>query len=150
MRGCYGAKWGLIRQFEGLKINPSGTVLQENATSPVLHVKIRSFLHLKKGRVTDNPHRRAPDVYFKTIWISKPLYEGFQYISDLKEQSIRKTTDELMAQTIKDFIVKLVRDAARYEVELNELYRRGISEKNVRLWIALLRKVLADRAASGT
>ena len=108
------------------------------------------MLHLKKRRVTDNPHRRAPDVYFKTIWISKPLYEGFQYISRLEKKSIRKTTDELMMQTIKDYIVKLVREAARYEVELNDLYRRGISEKNVRLWIALLRKVLADRAASGT
>jgi len=34
-------------------------------------------------------------------------------------------------------------------VELNDLYRRGISEKNARLWITLLRKVLADRAVSG-
>jgi len=76
--------------------------------------------------------------------------EGFEYISDLKEQSIRKTADELMAQTIKDFIVKLVRDAVRYEVELNELYRRGMDEKNVRLWVALFRKILADREASGT
>ena len=118
--------------------------------SPVLHVKIRNFLGLKRRRATDNPHKRAPDVYFKPIWFSKSLYEGFEYISDLKEQSIRKTADELMAQTIKDFIVKLVRDAARYEVELNELYRRGMNEKNMRLWIALLRKVLADREASGT
>ena len=55
-----------------------------------------------------------------------------------------------MAQTIKNYIVRIVRDAARYEVELNELYRCGIDEKNVRLWIALLRKVLADRAPSGT
>ena len=54
-----------------------------------------------------------------------------------------------MILTIKECIVGIVRDAAHYEVELNELWRRGISEKNVRLWIALLRKVLADRAASG-
>jgi hypothetical protein len=68
----------------------------------------------------------------------------------LEKKSIRETADKLMMQTIKDFIVGIVRDAARYEVELNELYRRGIDERNVRLWIALLRKVLADRAASGT
>jgi len=55
-----------------------------------------------------------------------------------------------MMQTIKDYIVGLVQEAAHYQVELNELYRRGIDEKNARLWIALLRKVLADRAASGT
>ena len=53
-------------------------------------------------------------------------------------------------QTIKDYVVKLVHAEARYQVELNELYRRGIDEKNVRLWMALFRKVLADRAASGT
>jgi hypothetical protein len=68
----------------------------------------------------------------------------------LEKKSIRETADKLMMLTIKDFIVGIVRDAARYEVELNELYRRGIDERNVRLWIALLRKVLADRAASGT
>jgi len=113
-------------------------------------VKIRNFLGKKRRRAEHNPHKAAPDVYFKPIWFSKPLYEGFEYISDLKEQSIRKTADELMAQTIKDFIVGIVRDAARYQVELNELYRRGIDERNVSRWIALLRKVLADRAASGT
>ena len=113
-------------------------------------MKIRKFLGLKRRHSQDNPHKRAPNTYFKHIYFSKPLYEGFEYISELKEQSIRKTADELMAQTIKDFIVGIVRDAARYEVELNELYRRGIDERNVRLWIALLRKVLADRAASGT
>jgi len=113
-------------------------------------VKIRNFLGLKRRRATDNPHKRAPDVYFKHIYFSKPLYEGFRYISELKEQSIGKTADELMAQTIKDYIVGLVHETARYEVELNELYRRGIDERNVSRWIALLRKVLADRAASGT
>jgi len=86
----------------------------------------------------------------QALWFSKSLYEGFQYISVLEKKSIRETADKLMMQTIKDFIVGIVRDAARYEVELNELYRRGIDERNVRLWIALLRKVLADRAASGT
>jgi hypothetical protein len=55
-----------------------------------------------------------------------------------------------MMQTIKDHVVGLIREAAHYLVELNELYRRGIDEKNARLWIVLLRKVLADRSASGT
>ena len=106
------------------------------------------MLHLKKGRVTDNPHRRAPDVYFKPIWFSRPLYDGIKYISRLEKKSIRKTADEPMMQTIKDYVVKLVHAEARYQVELNELYRRGIDEKNVRLWMALFRKILADRAAS--
>jgi hypothetical protein len=104
----------------------------------------------KKAPRDGQSHKRAPDVYFKPIWFSKPLYQGFQFISKLEKKSIKKTADELMMQTIKDYIVGLVHEAARYEVELNELYRRGIDEKNVRLWIALLRKVLADRAASGT
>jgi hypothetical protein len=112
-------------------------------------VKIPNFLGLKKRRGEHNPHKAAPDVYFKHIYFSKSLYQGFQYISRLKKQSIRKTADALMMQTIKDYIVGIVRDAARYEVELNELYRRGIDEKNVRLWIVLLRKVLANRAVSG-
>ena len=124
--------------------------MQEMTASPGVHVKIRNFLGRKRRRGEHNPHKVAPDVYFKHIYFTKPLYEGFEYISRLEKKSIRKTADELMMQTIKDYIVKLVRDAARYEVELNDLYRRGISEKNVRLWIALLRKVLADRAASGT
>jgi hypothetical protein len=68
----------------------------------------------------------------------------------LEKKSIRETADKLMMLTIRDYIVGIVRDAARYEVELNELYRRGIDEKNMPLWIALLRKVLADRAPSGT
>ena len=50
-------------------------------------MKIRNFLGLKRRRATDNPHKRAPDVYFKHIYFSKPLYEGFRYISELKEQS---------------------------------------------------------------
>ncbi len=113
-------------------------------------MKIRNFLGLKRRRSQDNPHKRSPDVYFKHIYFSKTLYHGFQYISGLEKKSIRETANELMMQTIKDYIAGLVRDAARYEVELNELYRRGIDEKNARLWIALLRKVLVDRAASGT
>ncbi len=113
-------------------------------------MKIRNFLGLKRRRSQDNPHKRSPDVYFKHIYFSKTLYHGFQYISGLEKKSIRETANELMMQTIKDYIVGIVRDAARYEVELNELYRRGIDEKNARLWIALLRKVLVDRAASGT
>ena len=113
-------------------------------------MKIRSFLGLKRHHGEHNPHKVAPDVYFKTIWISKSLYEGFQYVSVLEKKSIRETADELMMQTIKDYIVKLVREAARYEVELNDLYRRGIDEKNVRLWMTLFRKILADREASGT
>jgi hypothetical protein len=112
-------------------------------------VKIRNLLGLKRRRATDNPHKRAPDIYFKPIWFSKPLYEGFEFISKLEKKSIRETADKLMMQTIKDYIVGIVREAARYEVELNELWRRGIDEKNVRLWIELLRKVLADRSASG-
>jgi len=108
-------------------------------------VKIRNLLGLKRRRATDNPHKRAPDVYFKPIWFSKSLYEGFQYVSVLEKKSIRETADKLMMQTIKDYVVGIVREAARYEVELNELYRCGIDERNVSRWIALLRKVLADR-----
>jgi len=55
-----------------------------------------------------------------------------------------------MTQTVKEYVVELVHEAARSEVKLNELYRRGVDEKNVRLWIALVRKVLADRVVSGT
>ena len=90
-------------------------------------------------------------MYFKHIYFSRTLYEGFEYISkNLKRQSVRKTADELMTITIREYIAGIVRDAARYEVELNDLYRRGISEKNVRLWMALFRKILADREVSGT
>jgi hypothetical protein len=74
----------------------------------------------------------------------------FEYVSKLEKKSIRETADDLMMQTIKDHVVGLIREAAHYLVELNELYRRGIDEKNARLWIVLLRKVLADRSASGT
>ena len=81
--------------------------------------------------------------------MNKPLYEGIKYISRLEQKTITKTVNDLMILTIREYIAGIVRDAARYEVELNDLYRRGISEKNVRLWMALLRKVLADRAASG-
>jgi hypothetical protein len=104
--------------------------------------------HLLRSRIqreVHNPHKVAPDIYFKAIWINKSLYDGIKYISGLEKKSIRETANELMMQTIKDYIVGIVRDAARYEVELNELYRRGIDEKNARLWIALLRKILADR-----
>jgi hypothetical protein len=92
-----------------------------------------------------------PDVYFKSIWFRKQLYLGIEYIShELKKQSVRKTADKLMTITVREYMAGIIRDAARYQVELNELYRRGIDEKNMPRWIALLRKVLADRAASGT
>ena len=114
-------------------------------------MKIRNFLGRKRRRGEHNPHKVAPDVYFKHIYFTKPLYEGFEYISkELKRQSVRKTANELMAITIREFMAGIIRDAARYEVELNDLYRRGIDERNTRLWMALLRKVLADREASGT
>ncbi len=113
-------------------------------------MKIRNFLDPRKRHREGNPRKSSPDLYFRSIWYNKTLYRGFQYISGLEKKSIRETANELMMQTIKDYIVGIVRDAARYEVELNELYRRGIDEKNARLWIALLRKVLVDRAASGT
>jgi hypothetical protein len=92
-------------------------------------VKIRSLLHFKKRHSQDNPHKRAPDVYFKPIWYSKPLHSGVEFISGLEKKNIRKTADELMMQVIKDYMVGLIREAARYEVELNELYGRGIDEK---------------------
>ena len=72
------------------------------------------------------------------------MYKGVQYISRLEKKTVKKTADELMMQVMKDYMAGLIREAARYQVELNELYRRGIDEKNVRLQIALLGKVLAD------
>jgi hypothetical protein len=86
-----------------------------------------------KRNSQDNPHKRAPEVYFTHIYFSEPLYAGIKYISRLEKKSIRQTADELMMQTIKDYIVGLVHEAARYEVELNELYRRGIDQRNIRL-----------------
>jgi len=124
--------------------------LKQNTIKLGARVKIRKLLGSKKWHSQNNPHKRAPDVYFKPIWFSKSLYEGIQYISKLEKKSIRKTADELMMQTIRDYVVKLVHTEARYQVELNELYRRGIDEKNVRLWMTLFRKILADREASGT
>ena len=114
-------------------------------------MKIRKFLGIKRRRAEHNPHKAAPDVYFKPIWFSKQLYLGIEYIShDLKEKSVRETADELMTITVREFMAGIIRDAAHYQVELNELYRRDFDERSVRLWIALLRKVLADRAPSGT
>ncbi|MDO9334706.1 MAG: hypothetical protein Q7T57_09330 [Dehalococcoidales bacterium] len=133
-----------------VKFSPSGTVLKEMEQNQQPRVKKRHLLRSKKRRDVHNPHKVAPNIYFKPIWFSEPAHRGIKYISGLKKKSIGETANELMMQTIKDYIVGVVRDAARYEVELNELYRRGIDEKNARLWIALLRKVLVDRAASGT
>jgi hypothetical protein len=133
-----------------VKFSPSGKVFEEMEQNQQPCVKKHHFLRSKKQRDAHNPHIMAPDVYFKPIWLSKEMFAGIKYISGLEKKSIRETVNELMMQTVKDYIVGIVRDAARYEVELNELYRRGIDEKNARLWIALLRKVLVDRAASGT
>jgi hypothetical protein len=69
----------------------------------------------------------------------------------LEGKSIKETADKLSMLTQRDYIIDVVQEAGeRYRAELNELYRRGMDEKNVRLWIALLRKVLVDRATSGT
>jgi len=119
--------------------------LQELTENLPSHPRKHHFLRSRKRREVHNPHKVAPNLYFKHIYFSEPLYHGIEFISRLEKKSIRKTADELMMQTIKDYIVGLVHEAARYEVELNELYRRGIDEKNIPRWIALLRKVLADR-----
>ena len=114
-------------------------------------MKIRNFLDPKRRHREDNPHKRSPDVYFKPIWYSKTLYEGFQYISKLEEKSVRETADKLMMWTMRDYIVDVVGEAGeRYRAELKELYRRGFDAKSARLWFALLHKVVQDRAASGT
>ena len=92
-------------------------MLKQNDPNRETRVKIRHFLGLKKGRATDNPHRRAPDVYFRPIWFSKSLYEGFQYISVLEKKSIRETADELMMQTIRTILSNLF--GRRRDMKLN-------------------------------
>jgi len=115
-----------------------------------MSVKIRNFLDPKRRRANVSPHKREPDVYFKTIWFSKTLYEGFQYIARLEEKSVRETADKLMMWTQRDYIVDVVGEAGdKYKDELVALYQRGFDAKSARLWFALLHKVVQDRAASG-
>ena len=76
-----------------------------------MSVKIRNFLDPKRRRANVSPHKREPDVYFKTIWFSKTLYEGFQYIARLEEKSVRETADKLMMWTQRDYIVDVVGEA---------------------------------------
>ena len=64
----------------------------------------------------DNPHTRSPDVYFEHICFSKPLCDGMEFISRLERKTIKQTANELMMQTIKDYMAGLIREAARYEV----------------------------------
>jgi len=112
---------------------------------------MENFLGLKKRRTQHNPHKAAPDVYFRSIWYSKTLYRGFQYIARLEGKSIRETAAKLSMQTMKDYITDAVEEAGEnYRAELNELNRRGFDEKNAHLWFTLLHKVVQERAASGT
>ena len=114
-------------------------------------MKIRNFLDPRKRRREGNPRKSSPDLYFRSIWYSKTLYRGFQYISTLEGKSIKETADKLSMLTQRDYIIDVVQEAGeRYRAELNELYRRGFDEKSAYLWFTLLQKVVVDRAASGT
>jgi hypothetical protein len=50
-------------------------------------VKRPGFLGSKKRRGEDNHPIRSPHAYFKPVWFSKPLYQGFEFMSSRKAKT---------------------------------------------------------------
>ena len=64
---------------------------------------IRSITHLFTPKVTTDRHKLHPYEYYKRVHLSKPMFEGLEFIAAVERKSKIRMTNELIERGIKSY-----------------------------------------------
>jgi hypothetical protein len=78
---------------------------------------IKAFFTPRKPNVTV---KNYPERYYKTIWISKSLYEAIEFLAKFNHTSRMKTCNELLELGISQYMGDLISESVRQDNALDE------------------------------
>jgi hypothetical protein len=78
---------------------------------------MRAFFAPRKPNVTVKNH---PERYYKTIWISKSLYEAIEFLAKFNRKSRMKTCNDLLELGISQYMGDLIAGSVRQDNSLDE------------------------------
>ena len=59
------------------------------------------------GKSKLSPHQRFPDVYYKSVYVSKDVYSGVELVSKTEKTSVKQATDMLIKVGISCYLAEL-------------------------------------------
>ena len=102
---------------------------------------IRSITCLFTPKVTTDAHKLYPIAYYKRVYLSKPMFEGLEFIAAVERKSKIRMTNELMERGIKSYFGEKL---GKYIEDDIEARKRG-ERATVTRFIRELRKLAKSK-----
>ena len=83
----------------------------------------------KKSKLS--PHRRFPHSYYKSVYISKDVYNGIELVAGIEKTSVKKMADMLLEVGIRYYVVNLMKQQGLNEMVKGE-FNQNIQRNFVR------------------
>ena len=105
---------------------------------------MRSLRHIikphKRPKFVNNPHKRNPDKYFRSIWVSKKLWEIIEMLAEVE----RKTPQAAAIYLLEGAARQYIEEGLQVENKTRELMKdKLIPYKKPSRFIRILRAYLA-------
>jgi hypothetical protein len=78
---------------------------------------MRALLAPRKPNVTIKNHR---DVYYRTVWISKPVYKAVEFPAKFNRQSRMKQCNEMLELGFSVYMADLIKESVRQDNAVDE------------------------------
>jgi hypothetical protein len=92
-------------------------------------------------KVEGNPHKRFPDVYYKRVYFTRPLFEGIEFLAKTERKSKKKMANELMELGLRRFMGDKIREYNKRVIAARELNEKP----ELTRFIILLRRFAKER-----
>jgi hypothetical protein len=96
----------------------------------------RSVMALFAPKIETGAHKRFPDAYYKQIFLTKPMFEGLEFLAKTERKSKKKMANELMELGIGYYMGAKIREYNQRAIALRELNK----EPELTRFIILLRR----------
>jgi hypothetical protein len=97
---------------------------------------VRSLMSLFGTGKAVNAHKLYPDVYYRHIYFTKPLFDGIEFLAITERKSKKQMAHELMELGISHFMGEKIREYNKRVIAARELEQ----EVEVTRFIRLLRR----------